>query len=82
MKIGYYTLDIHGYYCVIILCIDAGAALWEEVQELLMPIPIAFDGFVDFDLGFFDEGEGRVEPAENPFLTKVLPMSPTVRRCG
>lgn len=26
------------------------------------------------DLGFFDEEEGRVEPAVNPFIPKVLPM--------
>ena len=32
--------------------------------------------FMEYDLGFFDEDEGRVEPAENPFKTKVLPMSP------
>lgn len=27
--------------------------------------------FLDYDLGFFDEVEGRVEPATNPFLLKV-----------
>jgi len=27
--------------------------------------------FMDYDLGFFDEEVGRVEPAENPFLIKV-----------
>ena len=32
--------------------------------------------FMEFDLGFFDQDEDRVEPAENPFLPKVLPMSP------
>ena len=32
--------------------------------------------FMDIDLGYFDEDEGRVEPTENPFITKVLPMSP------
>ena len=31
--------------------------------------------FMDFDLGYFDQEEGRVEPAENPFIPKVLPMS-------
>jgi putative transposase len=31
--------------------------------------------FMEFDLGYFDEDENRVEPAENPFLPKVLPMS-------
>jgi hypothetical protein len=38
--------------------------------------------FMDYDLGFFDEDEARVEPGENPFTTKVLPMSPAVRRLG
>jgi hypothetical protein len=32
--------------------------------------------FLEFDLGFFDLDEDRVEPAQNPFLAKVLPMSP------
>ena len=32
--------------------------------------------FLDFDLGFFDRDEGRVEPAPNPFRPeKVLTMS-------
>jgi putative transposase len=32
--------------------------------------------FLDFDLGFFDQDEGRVEPAQNPFgPEKVLTMS-------
>ena len=33
--------------------------------------------FLDFDLGFFDQDEGRVEPASNPFgPEKVSTMSP------
>ncbi len=32
--------------------------------------------FMEFDLGFFDEDERRVEPAVNPFISKLLPMSP------
>jgi len=31
--------------------------------------------FMEYDLGFFDEDENRVEPGENPFSPKVLPMS-------
>ena len=32
--------------------------------------------FMDYDLGFFDEDECRVEPAANPFVPKkLLPMS-------
>lgn len=30
--------------------------------------------FMQYDLGFFDEDANRVEPAENPFGPKVLPM--------
>ncbi|MCK8515196.1 transposase [Methylonatrum kenyense] len=30
--------------------------------------------FMQYDLGFFDEDADRVEPAENPFGPKVLPM--------
>ncbi len=33
--------------------------------------------FLDYDLGFFDAEQGRVEPAQNPFAPeKVLTMSP------
>jgi hypothetical protein len=33
--------------------------------------------FLDFDRGFFDREDGRVEPAPNPFVPeKVLTMSP------
>jgi hypothetical protein len=31
---------------------------------------------MDYDLGYFDDEVGRVEPIENPFSPKVLPMSP------
>jgi putative transposase len=32
--------------------------------------------FLEFDLGYFDEEIGRVEPGPNPFAAKVLTMSP------
>jgi putative transposase len=32
--------------------------------------------FMDYDLGYFDDTECRMEPLENPFGPKVLPMSP------
>jgi putative transposase len=32
--------------------------------------------FMHYDLGFFDQEAGRVECAQNPFQTQVLPMSP------
>jgi hypothetical protein len=32
--------------------------------------------FMQYDLGFFDHETCRLEPVENPFSTKVLPMSP------
>lgn len=31
--------------------------------------------FMEYDIGFFDKNENRVEPAPNPFSSKVLPMS-------
>jgi len=31
--------------------------------------------FMDYDLGYFDEEARRVEPIDNPFKAKVLPMS-------
>ena len=32
--------------------------------------------FMEYDLGFFDQDEGHVQPAPNPFIPKVLPISP------
>jgi len=32
--------------------------------------------FMDYELGYFDEEVCRVEPADNPFIPKLLPMSP------
>jgi putative transposase len=32
--------------------------------------------FMQYDLGFFDNETCRLEPADNPFKAKVLPMSP------
>jgi transposase InsO family protein len=32
--------------------------------------------FLEFDLGYFDELEGRVEPGPNPFASRVSTMSP------
>ena len=31
--------------------------------------------FMEYDLVFFDEDESWVEPAVNPYMPKVLPMS-------
>ena len=44
------------------------------MKELTLPKRVSF---LDFDLGFFDQDERRVEPAPNPFEPeKVLTMSP------
>ena len=32
--------------------------------------------FMQYDLGYFDDETYRLEPIENPFGPKVLPMSP------
>ena len=32
--------------------------------------------FMDYDLGYFDDETCRLEPLDNPFGPKVLPMSP------
>lgn len=32
--------------------------------------------FMDYDLGYFDDTECRLEPIDNPFGAKLLPMSP------
>jgi len=31
--------------------------------------------FMDYDLGYFDDTECRLEPIDNPFRAKLLPMS-------
>jgi putative transposase len=31
--------------------------------------------FMDYDLGYFDDETCRLEPIENPFKPKVLPVS-------
>ncbi len=43
----------------------------KEVQEGIWLV-----SFLDYDLGYFDENSHRLEPLENPFGSKVLPMSP------
>jgi len=42
-----------------------------EVEEKIWLV-----SFLDFDLGYFDEAEGRVEPDPNPFAAKLLTMPP------
>jgi hypothetical protein len=32
--------------------------------------------FVDYDLGYFDDETFRLEPIDNPFDSKLSPMSP------
>jgi hypothetical protein len=32
--------------------------------------------FMDYDLGYFDDETCRLEPIDNPFGPKLLPMSP------
>lgn len=41
-----------------------------EIEEKIWLV-----SFMDFDLGYFDEDSCRVEPLDNPFKEKVLPMS-------
>ncbi len=43
----------------------------KEVSEKIWLV-----SFMHYDLGFFDHETGRVECADNPFETQVLPMSP------
>ena len=42
-----------------------------EVEDKIWQV-----SFMEYDPGFFDEDENRVEPASNPFTPKVLPMCP------
>lgn len=43
----------------------------KEVQEKIWLVT-----FMDYDLGYFDESSKKFEPLDNPFGSKVLPMSP------
>lgn len=43
----------------------------KEVEDRIWVV-----SFLDYDLGYFDEGGKRVEPVDDPFKIKVLPMSP------
>jgi putative transposase len=49
------------------------AGQWVGIREVEDKIWLV--SFLDFDLGYFDELEGRVEPGPNPFEAKVLTMS-------
>jgi len=43
-----------------------------EIDEQIWPV-----AFMRYDLGFFDQDEGRIAPAPNPFAPEtVLTMSP------
>ena len=42
-----------------------------EVEDKVWPV-----SFMDYELGYFDEEVARIEPANNPFIPKVLPMYP------
>jgi putative transposase len=43
----------------------------KQVEERLWLV-----SFMDYDLGYFDDTECRLEPIDNPFGAKLLPMSP------
>ena len=56
------------------ICDEIGSILGanQQVEDQIWLV-----SFLDYDLGFFDKDEGRVEPAPNPFAPeKVLTMSP------
>jgi len=50
------------------------AGQWVGIREVEEKIWLV--SFLDFDLGYFDEVEGRVEPGPNPFEAKLLTMCP------
>jgi putative transposase len=45
-----------------------------EVNDKIWLAGRPYPSFLDFDLGYFDEDDCRVEPLDNPFAGKVLPM--------
>ena len=50
------------------------AGQWVGIREVEEKIWLV--SFLNFDLGYFDEVEGRVEPGPNPFEAKLLTMCP------
>tara|TARA_R110000787_G_scaffold52239_4_gene123104 strand:+ start:311 stop:553 length:243 start_codon:yes stop_codon:yes gene_type:complete len=72
--------DIHGYAAQLKALLEKlGYQEQSEVIEIADEIWLAgrpAPGLMDYDLGFFDQTENRVEPVgTNPFAPKVLPMS-------
>ena len=54
------------------VCVFVGQLVGvKEVAEQIWLV-----SFMDYDLGFFDQDEGHVQPAPNPFIPKVSPVSP------
>ena len=49
------------------------AGQWVGIKEVSDKIWLV--SFMQYDLGYFDETANRVEPIDNPFGAKVLPMS-------
>ena len=43
----------------------------KEAQNIEVSDNIWLVSFIDYDLGFFDEEVGRVEPTSNPFIPKL-----------
>ena len=50
------------------------AGQWVGIKEVSDKIWLV--SFMQYDLGYFDETANRVEPIDNPFGERVLPMSP------
>ena len=63
------------------MCVDRGQLILSQglagqyvgIREVSDQIWLV--SFMDYELGFFDEETGRVGPAENPFVPRLLPMS-------
>ncbi len=57
-------------------CPEAEAMLAEHVGIEEVSDRIWLVTFMHYHLGFFDHEACRLEPVDNPFAPKVLPMSP------
>jgi hypothetical protein len=57
--------------------VNLGHALaGQNVRVTQVGDPVWLVSFMQYDLGYFDDEAIRVEPIENPFGSKLLPMSP------
>ena len=62
---------ISGARSISVRCLPASRSASSQIDEHIWLV-----SFMDYDLGYFDDETCRLEPIDNPFGPKLLPMSP------